>query len=128
MQLAPGEIHCWSISLDVTHSTCVALSALLSPGERSRSARMRYRTPRRRFIAAHGALRKLLGAYLGLHPSELGFVHNEFGKPALDGAGQGQFGGRLSFNLSHSGDLALIGVAVDAEIGVDVEYIRQEPD
>jgi len=89
---------------------------------------MRYRTPRRRFIAAHGALRKLLGAYLGLHPSEVAFVHNEFGKPALIGAGPGQFGGRLSFNLSHSGDLALIGIALDAEIGVDVEYIRDEPD
>jgi 4'-phosphopantetheinyl transferase len=77
-----------------------------------------------RFIAAHGGLRELLGRYLGVHPSEVRFGHNEFGKPALTG----QFGGRLTFNLSHSADLALIGVATDAKIGVDVEHIRDEPD
>jgi 4'-phosphopantetheinyl transferase len=77
-----------------------------------------------RFIAAHGGLRELLGRYLRVHPGEVRFGHNEFGKPALSG----QFGGRLTFNLSHSADLALIGVATDAKIGVDVEHIRDEPD
>ena len=78
----------------------------------------------RRFIAAHAGLRELLGRYLGADPNEVRFVHNEFGKPALSG----QFGGRLEFNLSHSADLALIGIAADAEIGVDLEHVRDEPD
>ena len=85
---------------------------------------MRSAQLQQRFIAAHGGLRQLLGRYLGAHPSQVRFVHNEFGKPALSG----QFGGRLTFNLSHSADLALIGIAADAEIGVDVEHIREEPD
>lgn len=77
-----------------------------------------------RFIAAHGGLRELLGRYLGAHPSQVRFVHNGFGKPSLSG----RLGSRLTFNLSHSADLALIGIAADAEIGVDLEYIRDEPD
>jgi 4'-phosphopantetheinyl transferase len=124
MQLARDEVHCWSVGLDITPGTCAALAATLSRDERIRSSRMRSPQLRQRFIAAHGGLRELLGRYLGAHPSQLRFVHNEFGKPALSG----KFGGRLTFNLSHSADLALIGIAPNAEIGVDLEHIRDEPD
>jgi 4'-phosphopantetheinyl transferase len=124
MELARDEVHCWYLRLDVSAGTCAELSSTLSPDERIRSARMRSPQLQQRFIAAHGGLRELLGRYLEAHPSEVGFVHNEFGKPALSG----RFGGRLTFNLSHSADLALIGIAADAEIGVDVEQIRDEPD
>jgi 4'-phosphopantetheinyl transferase len=51
-------------------------------------------------------------------------VYNAFGKPALSP----EFGSRLKFNLSHSADLALIAIAADADIGVDLEYIRAQPD
>jgi 4'-phosphopantetheinyl transferase len=124
MELARDEVHCWCVRLDVSAGTCAALSATLSGDERIRGARMRSPQLQQRFIAAHAALRELLGRYLGAHPGQLRFVHNEFGKPALSG----QFGGRLTFNLSHSADLALIGIAADAEIGVDLEQIRDEPD
>jgi 4'-phosphopantetheinyl transferase len=51
-------------------------------------------------------------------------VYNAFGKPALSPA----FGSRLKFNLSHSADLALVAIAADADIGVDLEYVRAQPD
>jgi len=124
MQLARDEVHCWWIRLNVSPATCVALAATLSRDERIRSARMRSPQLRQRFIAAHGGLRELLGRYLGVHPSEVRFGHNEFGKPALSG----EFGDQLTFNLSHSADLAVIGIAADAKLGVDVEQIRDEPD
>jgi 4'-phosphopantetheinyl transferase len=124
MELAQDEVHCWYVRMDVSAGTCAALSATLSHDERIRCARMRSPQLQQRFIAAHGALRELLGRYLGAHPSEVQYVHNEFGKPALSG----QFGGRLTFNLSHSADLALIGIAADAQIGVDLEHIRDEPE
>jgi 4'-phosphopantetheinyl transferase len=124
MELARDEVHCWCVRLDVSAGTWAALSATLSHDERIRSARMRSPQLQRRFIVAHAALRELLGCYLGAHPSQLRFVHNEFGKPALSG----QFGGRITFNLSHSADLALIGIAAEAEIGVDLEHIRDEPE
>jgi len=124
MQLARNEVHCSSFGLEITPQTCTALSAILSRDEQVRSARLRSPQLQRRFIAAHGGLRQLLGLYLRADPSEFSFVHNEFGKPALCGA----FAGRIQFNLSHAADLALIGVAVGAEIGVDVEQIREEPE
>jgi 4'-phosphopantetheinyl transferase len=123
-QLASDEVHSWCVGLDVPPDTCAALHATLTCDELSRSARLRFERDRRRFIVAHGVLRKLLGSYLGICPGELRFVRKEFGKPRLSPA----FDGRLRFNLSHSADVALIAVARDAEVGVDVERIRALPE
>src|SRR5207249_9687258 len=76
------------------------------------------------FIAAHGVLRELLGRYLQTEPGRIRYVHNAFGKPDLSA----EFGGRLRFNLSHSAGVALIAIATDADIGVDLECIRAESD
>jgi 4'-phosphopantetheinyl transferase len=75
-------------------------------------------------VVAHGTLRQLLGRYLGTHPGQLRFVHNAFGKPELSP----ECGSPLRFNLSHSADLALIAIAAGADIGVDIERIRAQPD
>ena len=69
-------------------------------------------------------MRDLLGRYLGTRPGRIRFVYNAFGKPELSA----EFGNRLRFNLSHSADLALIAVTTDVAVGVDLEYIRPQPD
>ena len=53
----------------------------------------------------------------------LRFALGPHGKPALahDGADEGD----LRFNLSHSGDLALVAVTAGREVGVDIERARQ---
>jgi phosphopantetheinyl transferase len=73
--------------------------------------------------AARRALRAILGAYLGEDPDAVALTVGERGKPALAS------GGPLSFNLSHSGGLALVAVgAGGVEIGVDVERLRPRRD
>jgi 4'-phosphopantetheinyl transferase len=123
MQLARDEVHCWCLRLDVSAATRAALSATLSPDERHRAAHLASPQLQQRFIAARGGLRELLARYLGAHPGALQFVYNEYGKPALSAYS----GGRIRFNLSHSDDLALIGVAAEADLGVDVERVREQP-
>ena len=118
------EVHCWSVPLNVPSETAARLYGTLSPDERDRGARFRFARDRQRFIAGRGALRALLGRYLGTRPGEIRFVYNVFGKPDLSS----EFGGRLRFNVSHSADLALIAITTDAAIGVDLEYIRPDPD
>jgi 4'-phosphopantetheinyl transferase len=118
------EVHTRCVPLDVSAETIAGLYATLSPDERERSARFRFARDRQRFIAARGALRALLGRYLGTRPGEIRFAYNAFGKPALTP----EFGGQLQFNLSHSGDLALIASTTDAEVGVDLECIRPDAD
>ncbi len=119
-----GEVHSWCVSLDVPSETSAGLYATLSQDERDRSARFRFARDRQRFVAARGALRALLGRYLGTRPGQIRFAYNAFGKPDLSP----ELGSRLRFNVSHSADLAVIAITTDAAIGVDLEYIRPHPD
>jgi len=123
-RLASSEVHSWCVSLDVPPETCAGLDATLSHDERNRSARLRFARDRQRFVVARGALRDLLGRYLGTRPGQIRFAYNAFGKPELSP----EFGSRLRFNLSHSADLALIAITTEAGIGVDLEYIRPQPE
>ena len=122
--LASDEVHLWCARLDVAPETTARLMETLSADERARSARFRFQRDQQRFIVARGVLRDLLSRYVGIEPDEIRFVYNEFGKPDLDP----ELASRLRFNLTHSGAVALIAVASESEVGVDLEYIRAEPD
>ena len=66
-------------------------------------------------------LRHILATYVAARPADISFSANEFGKPFLDErfASSG-----IYFNVSHSKNLVVIGVAFDRQIGVDVEFVR----
>jgi 4'-phosphopantetheinyl transferase len=66
-------------------------------------------------------LRSLLAPYLGKAPGALEFEHNVYGKPALLHTAGDQ---PLEFNMAHSGGLALIAVAHQQGLGVDIELKR----
>lgn len=94
----------------------------LSEQERERAARFVRDDDRHRWTAARAALRGLLAAYLDADPCALRFADGAHGKPRLAGSDA------LRFNLSHSGDVALIAVALGREVGVDVELPRRAVD
>lgn len=123
-RLPTHEVHIWCASLDVSPETSARLYATLSTDERSRSARFRFQRDRQRFVAAHGVLRELLGRYLESLPDRISYAYNAFGKPELSP----EFDGGLKFNLSHSAGLVLIAIALDADVGVDLEYLRAQSD
>lgn len=75
-----------------------------------------------RRAGARRALGAILAEYLG--GAEVELRVGEDGKPRLAVASE-----RLSFNLSHSGDLALIAIAPGGvEVGVDLERLRPRRD
>ncbi len=74
---------------------------------------------------AHGRLRRVLGAVLGLAPGDIEFGTGPHGKPEL--AGHAGAAG-VHFNLSHSGSVGLIGWCWQRAIGVDVEIWRATRD
>jgi 4'-phosphopantetheinyl transferase len=96
---------------------------LLDDGERRRCAAFVRAADRDRYAAAHIALRRLLGAYLGIAPEAVRLGRERcpvcggpHGRPAVAGEGAG----RLHFSLSHGGDLVLLAFAT-APVGADVE-------
>lgn len=74
---------------------------------------------RHRYVRARGALRTILGTYLNAAPTDLRFDYGPHGKPGLSSSFA-----PLSFNVSHSEDLALIAVRRGGPLGVDVECVR----
>lgn len=118
---APDHVHLWVANLDPASGAFPARFAATTDAERERASRFHRRDDGDRYLAAHGALRLLLASYLTCDPLGLRFAVNENGKPFLDGE-------RVQFNLSHSGDLALIAVAWSRQVGVDVEQVRPMSD
>lgn len=98
----------------------------MSSIEQHRAGRLVFEKDRRRFRAAHCALRDLLARRLDCPPSALEFQATKQGKPYL--AADSSTTGACRFNLSHSEDLALVGMADDVEIGVDIETVRSIDD
>jgi phosphopantetheinyl transferase len=95
------------------------LETLLCANERARAARIVHERDRVRWARSRGMLRLLLARYLDADPRKLRFELGAHGKPALEG-GPAQ-GSDLRFNLSHSGELLLVAVAIGVEVGADIE-------
>ncbi|SFK55312.1 4'-phosphopantetheinyl transferase family protein [Methylocapsa palsarum] len=102
---------------------------VLSADEQDRANRFLRDEDRRRFALTRAALRHLLANATGLTAAKIRFEAGPYGKPylaeSLDVQGGG---GRLDFNVSHSGAFALIGIARGRAIGVDIEIMRDTID
>lgn len=125
----PAPVWCdgvalWLIRLD--HRLHESQRSCLSVEEHRRAASFRFDKDRQRYLAAHVALRERLAGFLGCAPKDLGFEAGEQGKPRLLSGSTSPAG--VHFNLSHSGDLALIALSQREEVGVDLEVIRAVDD
>lgn len=101
----------WRISLDRTVQVDV-----LSADEQARQQRYRFAADQRKFAVARTSLRQILAHYSHQDPAALVFDYGIYGKPRLRDC-------PLQFNLSHSGEYALCGVARQV-VGVDIELLR----
>jgi 4'-phosphopantetheinyl transferase len=127
-------VHVWRVDLnDVTDD----LVELLCTQERARAERMLSERDRRLWTRSRGVLRALLGSYLQKDPSTLRFATGPHGKPELLDHATGSAAASEpssapspgpSFNLSHSGQLALYAFKGTGAVGVDVEVARRPVD
>ena len=121
--LDKGSLHVWRASLALTAEKSEALAAVLSAEERAQCARFVRPADRARAVASRACLRVVLAKYLLLDPRALSIKAGTSGKPLLDGGDPS-----IQFNMSHSGDMALIAVTRGLRVGIDVERVRDVPD
>lgn len=121
--LSTDEVRVVPAALDAPTPTQARLLETLSADERQRAERFVFDVHRRRFIAARGLLRERIGALLGAAPGALRFEYGAAGKPCLAWPKT-----TLRFNLSHSGDRAVLAFSGDFELGVDIERARDDID
>lgn len=123
LALGENEIHVWRASLDWSAIDVYQLQTTLAEDERNRAARFYFHKDREHYMACRGFLREILGRYLHVAPGEIRLSYGPYGKPQL---GSSMCRRDISFNVSHSHGLALIAVASEREVGVDIEYVRQD--
>ena len=109
-------VEVWLIRTDLPEPVLADLLSLLDDGERERARALAYPDSRRRFIAAHGAFRVILGRHLGVPPSSLRWHLGPHGKPELAMPGP-------CVSFSHSGDYAALATAPGRRVGVDIQQL-----
>jgi 4'-phosphopantetheinyl transferase len=118
----PGEVVAVFADLAVAPDRLRRLTAGFTPRERQRAGSFATDEWRDRWSAARGTLREVLGSALGIAPEAVGLRYRPHGKPELDPA-CAPLAAELRFNLSHSGERALIALA-RVEVGADVERLK----
>ena len=121
IQLSADEIHLWRVDLGSNAIGNSPKECLLSDDEIARAKKFHFSRDKDSFVRARAALKCILARYVPYLPNRIRFFYKPNGKPELL-ATQNNIG--LNFNLSHSGDFAIIGVTLGRRIGVDVERYR----
>jgi 4'-phosphopantetheinyl transferase len=110
----------WFATLAASDDEFARISTWLSPAEHARAARFGRDSLRRRYIIGRASLRWALSRTLGVSAATVPIVRGERGRPKLDGIDG------IDFNISHTDDVALIGIADGTQIGVDIERADRE--
>jgi 4'-phosphopantetheinyl transferase len=118
-----NEVHVWRARLDDAGFCLSCGEKLLSSEEKERAAKFKFERDRRRYIVSHAGLRSVLSTYLDFAAESLKFVAGPSGKPKLAPIPGEKL---VQFNLSHSNEVALIAVAREKEVGVDVEWMERD--
>ncbi|MBN1267006.1 MAG: 4'-phosphopantetheinyl transferase superfamily protein [Anaerolineales bacterium] len=114
--LEPGRVHIWYISLAPEPAGIHSLQEILSDAEQERAARFIHKKDLERWVTAHISLRLILSQYLQQAPETISFTEGPFGKPELQSPAS-----TLQFNLSYCGNGAVLAVADNTPVGIDVQ-------
>ncbi len=92
---------------------------ILSQEEHTRADKMVSRESRDFLVCSYGLRREILSRYLDIDPVSISFHENVYGKPDITN----QNTKSITFNVSHSKDRLIIGISMNRDIGVDIQYI-----
>jgi 4'-phosphopantetheinyl transferase len=117
------EVHVWRIALDWSQARTQAFNAVLSSDEQQKAERFHFSIDRVRHVVGRGVLRAILAQCMKTNAERLCFEYGAFGKPRL---ATGSTEIPLQFNVSHSGELILVALAMGRAVGTDVERVRND--
>jgi 4'-phosphopantetheinyl transferase len=110
----------WWVALERAPEEAARLAAHLSAEEHARALRFGTEALRQHWIIGRATLRMLLGRVLGVAPSKVALARGRRGRPVLATADA------PDFNVSHTRDVALVGIGdrlpQGTRIGVDIEH------
>jgi 4'-phosphopantetheinyl transferase len=122
-QLESHEVHVWCTFFAEIDDEALLdeYRQLLSEDERSRLWRFAFERDRHRYLVTRALARSVLSRYADVAPAAWLFGENRFGRPQIvNNQPQAR---DLSFNISHTNSLIVLGLARGRAIGFDTENV-----
>ncbi len=126
LTLVPGQVDVWTAFVAESfdgNGLPRPHPDVLSAREREQHQRFRFEKDRRRFLVTRLLVRYVLSRYVPLPPEEWTFEATSFGRPLI--ANDLPAARELTFNISHSEHVVLLGIAHGGELGIDVEDLQR---
>ncbi len=116
--------HLWYVFPDTLRDSALlaAYHRLMTPEEQAQQQRYRFEKGRHEYLITRALVRTVLSRYVTIDPSLWRFDKNKYGKPAIASP---KVVLPLSFNLSNTTGLIVCLVALEREVGVDVENMTR---
>lgn len=126
LALEPGQTDVWVALADEAPDAdlTVWFDQVLTEGERQKHGKFMFEKDRRRYLVTRALVRYVLSRYVPIPPQEWQFEATDFGRPFAVNPHPGVAG--LTFNISHSDHVVLIGVTRDCQLGIDVEDLQRK--
>jgi 4'-phosphopantetheinyl transferase len=124
ISLTPEEIHLWLTFYDeITDERLLSdYLTLLNSAEKEQQSRFYFAKDRLRYLVTRALVRTVMSRYVSIGPRDWVFSTNAYGCPEIANVqGREAF---LSFNISHTDSLIVLGVTRRRALGVDVENVR----
>ncbi len=120
IEIGPGTAHLWYVFSEPVcdEALLAAYHRLMAPDEAVQQARFLFAENRHEYLLTRALVRTVLSKYADVAPEAWTFVRNEFGRPQIAGPPGVP---PLRFNLSNTRGLIACLVALDRDVGVDVE-------
>lgn len=118
--LMSGEIHFYVMPIAELAQDEALLISYVNEEEKTKANRYLKHEHGQQYLWVRGMLRKQLSHYLDIKPQAVEFNYAEHGKPSLRNKSP------IYFNLSHSRDMVVYAFSFDHELGVDIEYMREQ--
>jgi 4'-phosphopantetheinyl transferase len=121
--LSDNKIHVYLIQFNLFDSKkCIQY---LSEDELIRAGKLKIEEKKDQFVITRSVLRLLLSSAVGKSYQDIEFFYGEHGKPSIKESLNKQ---PIEFNISHSGNYALIAITLSNKVGVDIEKINSDID
>jgi 4'-phosphopantetheinyl transferase len=124
LPLTHSEVHLWYTLPDSLTDPQLLHSyqALMTSDEHERQQRFHFEKGRHEYLVTRALVRTVLSRYVVAAPHDWRFVSNTYGRPEIASPLHLP---PLCFNLSHTDGLIVCVVALDREVGVDVENLNR---
>lgn len=118
-----NSVHICLAKIEANENYLNHIDTILNEDEIKKAERFRFDEHRNRFKMARGTLRILISKYIkNINPEDIRISYNKYGKPELSMDKRTK---DIKFNLSYSGNYAILAFALSRRVGIDIEKTHE---